>query len=109
MDKTIKSATSEQYVTVSKEEKEEKLLEYLMGLNSRPSYVTEVDFDFEEIHNILRIYMFGGYCITINKDADYSETDCAAPVDGGGYGKDDLYYAYHILCNRDKIIEIWNS
>ena len=105
----IKSAVSEQHVTVSKEEKEEKLIEYLMGLYSRPSYVKEDVFDFEETDDCLYIYMFGGYRITINKDEDYSATDVAAPEEGCGYGKDDLLYAYRILCNRDEIIEIWNS
>lgn len=74
MDKTIKSADSEQHVTVSKaEEKVEKLLEFLM--RKFAPFVTEDVFDFEETDYVFRIYILGGYRITINKDVDYSSTN----------------------------------
>lgn len=71
MDNTnIKSANSEQHVTVSKVE---KLIEFLMRKFS--PYVTEDIFDFEETDYVFRIYIFGGYRITINKDVDYISTN----------------------------------
>lgn len=112
MEKTIKSAVSEQHVTESKEEKlldyliteskVENLLEYMMTPDT-----TESDFYFEEKGLNLFIYMFGKYRIAINF-CD-SSRDCFLPEEGCGYDKSDLLYAYSILCNRDKIIEIWNS
>lgn len=68
-----KSAVREQHLTESKEGKLEKLLEFLM--KQFAPYVTEDVFDFEETDDFLHIYMFGGYRISINKDADYSSTN----------------------------------
>ena len=65
----------------------ENLINYLMKIDSRPSYVNEDTFDFEDCFDYLDIVMFGGYHIQLHYDPSYSASDVASAPDGGGYGK----------------------
>ena len=89
--------------------KVEKVIEFLMGVQSRPSYVKSDDFYIDEYCNLLDIVMFGSYHIKLQYDPSYSGMDTASADDGCGYGKADLLYAYDILDSRDEILEIWNE
>ena len=84
----------------------ENLINYLMKIDSRPSYVNEGTFDFEDGFDYLDIVMFGGYHIKLHYDPFYSASDVASAPDGGGYGKDDLEYASDIMYRRDRIIAL---
>ncbi len=84
----------------------ENLINYLMKIDSRPSYVNEDTFDFEDGFDYLDIVMFGGYHIKLHYDPFYSASDVASAPDGGGYGKYDLEYASDIMYRRDRIIAL---
>ena len=84
----------------------ENLINYLMKIDSRPSYVNEDTFDFEDGFDYLDIVMFGGYHIKLHYDPFYSESDVASAPYGGGYGKYDLEYASDIMYRRDRIIAL---
>lgn len=104
MSKTIKSVSGEATVTATTTK--ENLINYLMKIDSRPSYVNEDTFDFEDCFNYLDIVMFGGYHIKLHYDPFYSASDVASAPDGGGYGKYDLEYASDIMYRRDRIIAL---
>lgn len=80
------------------------LIDYLMDIDSRPSWVTKDVFDFNDQWDCLDIVMFGSYHIKLQYDPSCSSGDTASSDDGCAYGKYDLMYAYDIMDNRDEII-----
>ena len=84
----------------------ENLINYLMDIDSRPSWVTKNVFDFEKCGECLDIVMFGSYHIKLHYDPNYSSMDVASAEDGCGYGKRDLEYAADIMYRRNKIVAL---
>lgn len=85
---------------------EENLINYLMNIDSRPSWVKKDVFYFENCGNCLDIVMFGSYHIKLQYDPSYSSMDAASADDGCGYGREDLEYAADIMYNRDVILAL---
>ncbi len=81
------------------------IIDYLMSLDSKPSYVKREIFDIRNEGSYLDIVMFGAYHIELHYDAKCA--DCALVEGGGAYGMEDLYYAADILDSRDEILDLW--
>lgn len=83
----------------------EQIIDFIYGLDSRPSYVRKKSIDVLHGRNIIDIVMNGEYHIELWQnggacsDVAYSEHGCA-------YNKSDLEYAVEIMDNQDKIIEM---
>lgn len=82
------------------------LINYLMNIDSKPAYVGEDTFYFENWGDCLDIVMFGSYHIKLHYDPNYSNMDVASAEDGCGYGKEDLQYAADIMYERSRIVAL---
>lgn len=89
--------------------KVEKVIELLMGIESRPSDVEDSAFYIEDKEDALNIGLFEDYSIYIQISKDDKVFSGGAWSEYCMLTKDFLLYAYDILDSRDEILKIWNE
>ena len=94
---------------IVKTAKEKRLIELLMGIESRPSDVEDSAFYIEDKEDALNIGLFEDYSIYIQISKDDKVFSGGAWSEYCMLTKDFLLYAYDILDSRDEILKIWNE
>ena len=94
---------------IVKTAKEKRLIDFLMGIESRPSDVEDSAFYIEDKEDALNIGLFEDYSIYIQISKDDKVFSGGAWSEYCMLTKDFLLYAYDILDSRDEILKIWNE
>ena len=94
---------------IVKTAKEKRLIDFLMGIESRPSDVEDSAFYIEDKKDALNIGLFEDYSIYIHISKDDKVFSGGAWSEYCMLTKDFLLYAYDILDSRDEILKIWNE
>lgn len=81
----------------------ERLTDLVIGLHSKPSYITANNVDFELEGTGVNIFLFGGYTIAIREN--FYECTYSHPQ-GCSLGYYDLIYGAEIMEHRKEIMEI---
>lgn len=89
-------------------ENENDIIEYIYGLDSRPSWVTRNDINVVDSYNgdYLDIVMFGSYHVGLYYDSSESVYDFAKVDSSSAYSVEDMRYAVEIMENRDYIVSL---
>lgn len=87
---------------------EQDIIEYIYGLDSRPSWVTRNDINVvdSDSGDYLDIVMFGSYHVGLYYDSSESVYDFAKVDSSSAYSVEDMRYAVEIMENRDYIVSL---
>ena len=82
------------------------LINYLMNIDSRPHWVDEESFDFDDRWDFLEITLNEIIHIKLTFDPRCRCSDTTSIDEDYGLGINDLMYAYDVMYNRDEIIAL---
>jgi hypothetical protein len=99
-------ANADNKVVAGENAKEKRLIDFLMGIESRPSDVEDRTFYIEDEEGALNIRLFEDYPIHIQISKDDKLLSDGAWSEYCMLTKDFLLYAHDILDRRDEILKI---